>query len=103
MPSLRSDAFANKVIEFNSQLADWCNANGVVLIETVNYFKLGTGDVDLNCYENNDKNGPDYLSRGGAIRLLDAIVSVCREDFNCHNWMEVKQNFVEFQNGRGNS
>ena len=64
--------------------------NGVVFIETHKYFKLGSGDIDTNCYDNFENFNYDCLSRIGAIRLLDAVSSTCQGDFLCGNCNDVK-------------
>ena len=53
VPSLKSVNFVNKINLYNNKLLDWCSNNGIVYIRTEDYFKLGMGDVDVNCYDNN--------------------------------------------------
>ena len=90
VPTLKSDELADKVNLFNKKLSDWCNNNGVSFIKTDNYFRLGTGDIDINCYENNDNVAYDNLSRIGAIRLLDAISASSTRKFVRDDWMEAR-------------
>ena len=60
--------------------------------------RFGTGDIDVNCYDCQDDKDYDLLSRVGAIRLLDAISSVCKDNFICHNWKKVKSDFSNSRN-----
>ena len=103
VPSLKSDELVEKNDQYNAKLSIWCKDNGVIFIETNKYFRLGTGDIDGNCYDSHDNSDCDSLSRIGAIRLLDAISSVCQRNFVCSNWKEVKQNVFGVNNGRNKS
>ena len=73
VPSLKSVDFVDRIHNYNTKLHNWCSNNGIDCIKTRDYFKLGTGDVDINCYDN-DNHPYDNLSRIGAVRLLDAHV-----------------------------
>lgn len=91
VPSMKSVDYVNKINIYNNKLLNWCSENGTVYIRTEHYFKLGMGDVDSNCYEN-DNRPYDNLSRIGAVRLLDAIVCSSQDNLVVDNWKEVKQN-----------
>ena len=103
VPSLKSAEYVNKINEFNSKLHGWCQDNGVVYIKTENYFKLGTGDTDGTCYNNKNSSSYDNLSRIGAVRLLDAIVSTCQGGIVRENWKETKWNSLKPNIGRKRS
>ena len=103
VPSLKTDELAEKISRYNSKLTEWCNNNDIVVIKTDKYFRLGTGDIDINCYENSDNFDYDILSRIGATRLLDAISSVCQSNFVCANWRDIKQRSLKVNNNRSRS
>ena len=90
VPTLKSTEMTHKIDQFNSKLSNWCENNGVMFIRTQKYFKLGSGDIDINCYENFSSFDYDCLSRIGAIRLLDAVSSTCQDDFLCASWNDVR-------------
>ena len=92
VPALEKDCLNTRIDLYNSKLVKWCNENGVTFIKTQEFFKLGTGDVDTNCYESQDGENYDLLNRTGAIRLLDAISSICTDNFLCHDWKNIKSN-----------
>ena len=92
VPSLKSAELNVKINEFNAKLEDWCDSNGLVFVKTNGYFKLGTGEIDMLCYDNTEEIDYDKLSRVGATRLLDAISSQSEYNFVCKNWKVVKQN-----------
>ena len=100
VPSLKSEELIEKTDLYNNKLSNWCNDNGVVFIKTDKHFKLGTGDVDLNCYGSHENFNYDTLSRIGATRLLDAISSVCQSNFLCGNWRDIKQKSVGTNNSK---
>ena len=91
VPSLKSEELTDKIYQFNAKLEEWCEPNGVIFVKTNGYFKLGTGEVDLLCYENADELDYDMLSRIGATRLLDAISCKSECNFVCNNWRVIKQ------------
>ena len=103
VPSLKSEEIADKINQFNAKLEEWSSTNGVVFVKTNEYFKLGTGETDLLCYENADKLDYDILSRVGATRLLDAISSKSESKFVCNNWRIIKQKLVGGSNSRKTS
>ena len=82
----------DKINLYNHKLLNWCSNNGVTFIRTGDYFRLGTGEVDVNCYDDSDNHSYDNLSRTGAVRLLDAIASSCPSSFVVDDWGEIKQN-----------
>ena len=47
----------------------------------------------------------DLLNRVGAVRLLDAISCVCKNNFICHNWKVIKSNICNpmYDNVRSNA
>ena len=61
------------------------------------FFKLGTGDLDVNCYESQDNENFHLLNRIGAIRLLDAISCIYTNNFLCHNWKTIKSNLFNLK------
>ena len=92
-PSGKSNDLNERINEYNTKLLNWCNNNGVTFIETEKFFKLGTGEIDFNCYENLEENEScDVFSRIGAIQLLDAISSMS-QNIVCCKWDDVKKNY----------
>ena len=98
VPTLKTDNLQVRINQYNIKLREWCNNNGVTLIKTQDFFRLGTGDVDVNCYENQSDLEYDLLNRIGAIRLLDAISSVCQNEVTCSNWKEIKTKLCNLKN-----
>ena len=103
VPSLKSVVYVDKINLYNHKLLNWCSNNAVTLIRTGDYFRLGTGEVDVNCYDNSDNQSYDNLSRIGAVRLLDAIASSCQSSFVVDDWREIKQNVHKSNNVRRKS
>ena len=103
VPSLKANELAEKINQYNSKLTEWCNSNDIVVIKTDSYIRLGTGDIDINCYENLDNFDYDILSRIGVTRLLDAISSVCQSNYVCTNWRDIKQRSLKVNNNRNKS
>ena len=103
VPSLTSAELTVKINQFNTKLEKWSDTNGVVFVKTNEYFKLGTGEIDLLCYENADELDYDILSRVGAIRILDAISSKSEGKFVCNNWRVIKQKSFGGSNSRKTS
>ena len=100
VPSLKSVELNVKINQFNVKVEEWCESNGIVFVKTNEYFKLGTGEIDLFCYENGDALDYDKLNRVGATRLLDAISSKSEYNFVCNNWRAVKQKTFGSNNSR---
>ena len=99
-PGLKTNELADKIKLYNTKLNDWCNDNGVVLIKTENYFRLGTGDIDINCYNNLENAAYDSLSRIGAVRLLDAVSFACGGNLVRKDCRVLKYNSSKSVNGR---
>ena len=92
VPSPISSELTSKINLHNSKVSEWCNSNDVVFIQTEKFFKLGTGDIDNNCFEyNNDSINDECLSRIGVVRLLDAISSACNGRIVSCEWSTQKQ------------
>ena len=90
IPVLENNNVQDKIDDFNFKLTEFCDKNQISLIKTVPYFKLGTGETDLNCFMiGNDLSTPD-LSRVGVVRLLDAIYK-CNQDYLSSKWLEIKR------------
>ena len=100
VPSLKSVELNVKINQFNAKVEEWCDSNGIVFVKTNGYFKLGTGEIDLLCYNNTMDSEYDKLSRVGATRLLDAISAKSEYNFLCNNWRTIKQNSFEGNNFR---
>ena len=96
VPNLMSNEAQAKTEAFNLKLTDWCAKNGISLISTELYFRLGMGDADANCYVASDDEGTlsSDLTRTGAIRLLEAIANKCENKILCAQWKQVKQNAI---------
>ena len=93
IPNLLEGNFSDTIDQFNGKLLNWCENNGVSFIETVKFFKLGTGDSDTNCYREDENDVHNCkLNRVGAIRLLDAVASKCQGIVN-NQWKNIKKNF----------
>ena len=97
IPTLENNGLNTRINQYNSKLVEWCNSNGVCFVKTQEFFRLGTGDVDAICSENKDDKDYNLLNRIGAIRLLDAISSICTENFLCHDWKAIKANVCNFK------
>ena len=91
VPTLKSNEFANKVSQYNSKVSEWCTHNNISFIKTEKYFRLGTGDIDINCFDSHEDFDYDNLSRIGAIRLLDAISSAYQGRIVSSDWSVRKQ------------
>lgn len=75
-PSLQVD-LDQRINRYNEKLKDWCSVNGVNLIKTNLNFKMGTGDIDELCFDDQDDGSVLHLNRHGALRLLSAINKQC--------------------------
>ena len=73
---------------FNNQVATWCTDNGVSVIKTNLQFRLGTGEVDLMCFNNICEN-ENFLNRFGIIRLLNIISKQCSSLKLHDNWESI--------------
>ena len=51
IPSRKLNGLQDRINLYNVKLHDWCTDNGVTVINTGDFFRLGTGDLDVNCYE----------------------------------------------------
>lgn len=79
---------------FNDHLLKWGETNGINILKITQNFKLGTGELDDLCFEN-DASG-EVFSRIGIIRLLDTVANQCSEFKLCKNWKQVKKSLVNF-------
>ena len=87
-PAVGDHMLDERINNFNIKLADWCQQNGVSIINTNLQFRLGTSEVDQMCFQTNNDNA-NYLNRYGIIRLLSIISSQC-PSFNLHkNWNDI--------------
>jgi len=94
-----------KIANYNLKLTEWCAKNGLSFISTELFFRLGTGDIDMNCFNsfNSDDKSVNFdLTRIGATRLLDAI-SKRIPNLICNNWTKVKcHKFSSYKNKQVN-
>ena len=98
IPAIENNFLNNRINQYNTKLSEWCNANGVTFIKTQEFFRLATGDLDINCYGSQGNENYDLINRIGAIRLLDAIASTCTEGFLSHNWKSIWSNLCNLKN-----
>jgi len=54
VPTPKSNELKFKIEQYNLKLTEWCATNGVPLISTELHFRLGTGEVDVNCFVADD-------------------------------------------------
>ena len=93
-PPLNEVQYGAEVSNYNVKLGEWCDANGVSVINTNLSFQLANGRVDDMCYELDGEYPGVFLNRYGVIRLLSAIDDNC-DHFNvCENWDTVKRRQV---------
>ena len=71
IPHAENPEIKERVEHFNVKLVEWCTENSISVIKTELSFRLGTGDIDINCFD--DDEAETTLSRIGIIRLLKAI------------------------------
>ena len=69
--------FDEHINNFNHQIAAWSTNNGVKIIKTNLQYRLGTGEVDLMCFNDTCENDNNFLNRFGIIRLLNVISKQC--------------------------
>ncbi len=92
VPPCVSQDLKENIESFNEHLLKWGETNGISILKTTPNFKLGTGEIDDLCFEN-DANSA-VLSRIGIVRLLDTVANQCSEFKICKNWKEVKKALV---------
>ena len=84
-PILNVGDYDELINSFNNQVATWSANNGVSIIKTNLQFRLGTGEVDHMCFNENSEND-NYLNRFGVIRLLNVISKQC-------SWFKLHENW----------
>lgn len=94
IPTMSSPRMQDKIANYNIKLTGWCARNEISLNSTELFFRLGTGEMDANCFNLDDENANQELTRIGAIRLLDAISKKC-PNFTCKDWQKVKLNSLK--------
>ena len=77
VPSLDNEIDV-KINEFNVQVDKWATANGIKLLKTNLNYRLGTGEVDDICYNDQVPNKSVTLNRFGVLRLLSIINKQCQ-------------------------
>lgn len=100
VPNLISSEMNDRTVAYNLKLTGWCAENGISFINTELYFKLGMGEVDVNCFitgNDGERLGKD-LTRVGAVRLLEAIANRSENNFLCTEWKKVKLNVINNYN-----
>lgn len=88
-PTLMVEKYDDKINDYNNKLVKWSSDNGISHIETNLRFRLGTGDIDDMCYENDGESPGLFLNRFGILRLLSAISKQCTY-FNLQNKLSNK-------------
>ena len=84
-PILNVGDYDELINSFNNQVATWSANNGISIIKTNLQFRLGTGEVDHMCFNENSEND-NYLNRFGVIRLLNVISKQCPSLRLHENW-----------------
>ena len=96
-PSLEREA-DTKITQFNERLHEWSNVNGVQVIKTNMSFRLGTGEVDQMCFNQEEEQSHMVLNRYGAIRLLDTIAKQYPDLNICISRKELMHNYRSQRN-----
>lgn len=63
----------DKISDYNVKLNEWCTKNGITFISTELFFKIGTGDMDINCFDYDVKSGNAELTRIGQKSNLKTV------------------------------
>lgn len=82
----------NKIAEYNDNLKNWGEKNGVSIIKIPPVFILGTGEVDDICFDNDDDL--PTLNRLGIVKLLSTIEKQCPSFKLSRNWMKIKKDVI---------
>ena len=89
---------SERVEHFNIKLIEWCAKNSVTVVKTELSFRLGTGEMDVNCFD--DGTTETTLSRIGTIRLLEAIDKTCENKITSEKLRDTKRTEMENYNER---
>ena len=88
-PVMQVEEYDEKINNYNNKLSSWSVENGVTMIKTNLLFRLGTGEVDLMCFDDNVESEGVFLNRYGILRLLNAVCKQCSHFKLCQNKEEL--------------
>ena len=89
---------SERVEHFIIKIIDWGAKNSVTIVKTELSFRLGTGEMDVNCFD--DDTTVTTLSRIGTIRLLEAIDKTCDNKITSEKLRDTKRTEMENYNER---